>query len=209
MLGTEFTKSDQLRMLALKIQMSPGGEPVHSSDDGVHGYRFATEDGKRIVQFQKNGFTYNQLSPYTNGDDLRSVALSAWSAYCQVARPDQVVRVAMRYINRLTVPRPFREADHLNGSFIPIADDTLVSEAFYHRSTYQDPTTDNKANLTVALEPDVASENLLLTIDVDVFTTGEFGLVPDILSGALSGLRDLKNRVFFGVVSDSLVERFT
>ena len=71
------------------------------------GYMFHSQDGKRIVQARLDGFTFNQLKPYETWEKLRDEAKEHWALYLDIARPESVNRIALRFINRMELPLPF------------------------------------------------------------------------------------------------------
>ena len=99
------------------------------------GYRYKTET--EIAQFRVDGFTFSKIAPYTTWGEVSSEALRLWKVYVEVAKPRQVSRVAVRYINRMRLPNvkdlgEYLEAppqvactDPPNGSRIP--DDGYMS----------------------------------------------------------------------------------
>jgi uncharacterized protein (TIGR04255 family) len=58
-----------------------------TSDLGFHGLFFNTADDKRIAQFRRDGFTLNQLAPYSTADDLIREALRLWDLYRDNMQP--------------------------------------------------------------------------------------------------------------------------
>ena len=58
------------------------------------------------MQFRTDGFTFNNvgLGKYMGGEALLTEALRLWSRYAEVVKPSAVIRVALRYLNRLNLP---------------------------------------------------------------------------------------------------------
>jgi uncharacterized protein (TIGR04255 family) len=49
------------------------------------GLRFVADDGKRIAQFNRDGFVLSRLAPYTAWSALHDEAIELWRAYAEVA----------------------------------------------------------------------------------------------------------------------------
>ncbi len=62
------------------------------------------QDNNQIVQFRLDGFTFSRLEPYQDWEHLSSEARRLWNIYCQTVGTRKIVRVAVRYINVLTLP---------------------------------------------------------------------------------------------------------
>jgi len=73
------------------------------------GYLFRSGDGKQIYQARMDGFTMSRLAPYENWDALRDEARRLWDIYRTVTSPIRVVRLAVRYVNRIDMPLPLKD----------------------------------------------------------------------------------------------------
>ena len=78
---------------------SPVPEVSQSSAGGPDGYLFTSVDGRQVVQARLDGFTFSRLKPYDKWESLRDEARELWQHYVQIASPETVTRVALRYIN--------------------------------------------------------------------------------------------------------------
>lgn len=88
-----------------EIKKEPNEPPkVSVKDVGVQALQFLKNDGKQLIQFRTQGFSFNRLSPYTSLDDYLPQIKSAWTAYVKLASPVQVRLIRLRYINRILLP---------------------------------------------------------------------------------------------------------
>lgn len=81
---------------------------------------------------------------------------------------------------------------------------------FMHHDTLAVPGHPYSINVirTIQLPPDSGSPGLALILDIDVFTTPEFRLDETMVVPRLTEMRWLKNKVFFGTVTDKALELF-
>ncbi len=86
-----------------------GEEIVSTGTRTPNGYLFVSNDGLQFFQARLDGFAFNRLRPYTSWNEFRDEARRLWGIYCEHVRPESVVRMAVRYINRLELPLPFRD----------------------------------------------------------------------------------------------------
>jgi uncharacterized protein (TIGR04255 family) len=63
------------------------------------------EGGTRIVGVGPDQITVHMLRPYTQWEDFRPKIWQALAAYREVAEPEGIARVGLRYINRITLDR--------------------------------------------------------------------------------------------------------
>src|SRR5438445_13384 len=68
------------------------------------GFAFLSADQKRIFQARLGGFTFSQLAPYQGWEALCTEARRLWAVYRALTQPADILRVAVRYINRLDLP---------------------------------------------------------------------------------------------------------
>jgi uncharacterized protein (TIGR04255 family) len=167
-----------------------------------------TSDERNIVQFRTNGFTFSRLPQYTSWDEMFPEARSLWREYCAAAKPRRVIRLAVRYINRLRLPLPLDLATYLSAP--PTVPEGLppVLRAYLTRLVLNDADTGNSVIVTQALEPSVDTDHLVLLLDVDAFRDVDLDPGDSRLESILGMLRDLKNRVFFGSITEQTAEMY-
>jgi len=66
---------------------------------------FYSEDERSLVQIQENTLTINRLKPYCGWNELRPVVMENLKNYCEVAKPKGFNQIALRYINRVDIPK--------------------------------------------------------------------------------------------------------
>lgn len=174
---------------------------------GIDGYVFKSADNKSVVQFNKAGFTFSRLRPYTCWEAVLSEAKALWEIYVSKTSPELVTRIATRYINQLNIPFPISDfAQYLTAP--PNIPDTLPQAVshFLTRVVIHDTEPDITANITQALEKtpaSPASDHITIILDIDVFKHKEGGFSESDIWSTFEQLRDLKNRIFF----DSITEK--
>jgi uncharacterized protein (TIGR04255 family) len=74
--------------------------------------QFPTDDGRRLVAVGPNVLSVHSLKPYEGWDSFRPRIARALGIYGETVRPKGVLRIGLRYINRILIP----------GSVINLAD---------------------------------------------------------------------------------------
>jgi uncharacterized protein (TIGR04255 family) len=177
------------------------------ADLGVMG---RSADGHNVAQWKLNGLTFNRLAPYTDWPSVFGEANRLWQLYSSIQPDVRVTRLAVRYINRMTISAGARLGDYLE------APPTLPPQIPQHLREYisrvvvQDPEQNLSAVLTQALEPgpDHATGSILL--DIDAFQEQRRPLSPDdpLIVETFAQLRNLKNEIFYAAITEPAVERF-
>lgn len=177
-------------------------ETTHK-DPWLHGYWFCSHDGKNVVQFREDGFTFNRLHPYTTWEDVSAEAERLWGVYLVKAPVELVTRIAVRYINHMSLPLPITDfAKYLTAP--PSIPTTLPQEVsqFLTRMIVHDRESGAIANITQALQKSELPGHATIVLDIDVYRLQESGFNAEEVRPILEQLRHLKNRIFF----DSLTE---
>src|SRR5207244_403675 len=98
--GYKFLDSQREIQIDSKFE---GGMPPRQivSDLGWRGLRFRSVDEKHIVQFNRDGFVFSRLEPYTNWVNVSRGGLRLWDMFKEMAKPVAIHRIGLRYINRI------------------------------------------------------------------------------------------------------------
>lgn len=179
-----------------------GGRPVGTAarDLGVHGYFFKNPAGTQIAQFKLDGFTFSRLQPYEHWEPFRAEAERLWNIYKQLS--PTVSRAAVRYINHLDLPVPVNDlADYLK--LPPKWPDlyNLQASAFLSRVEVSDPTSQLQAILTQALLPPKGPSVITVLVDIDVFKEIHFGQDYAAAWKSIDEFQDVKNNLFFEMIT--------
>lgn len=194
---------------AVQVQVSPNGTLQSlPALGGPQGFLFRSPSDHKIVQARMDGFTFNKLKPYEEWKKFRDEARELWDTYHEMFNPSKIMRIALRYINRIEVPLPFGDFKEYILTTPEIAPNLPQSLAhFYMQLVMQEPNIKAIAVITQTME-NVTENNLLpLVLDIDVFKeaifTDEITLWDDI-----EKLRTFKNDIFFDSVTDKAKELF-
>lgn len=208
-LSERFPKVGRIDQNRLDFKLDAGKAPVTNIDHTHHGYRFTSSDGRQIVQFKLDGFTFNWLEPYTTWEELSQQARSAWDIYEELTDPLSVTRLGVRYINHLAFPQPLASfSDYLAAPPAVPAALPQTLESFLSRVVIHDGDLDAQCILTQAMEhSDPEHENIPVFLDIDTIINRRFALNDDFW-GTIQRLRDLKNRVFFESITNKTVELY-
>jgi len=183
-------------------------DPVTTKALSLRGYLFRSKDG-RIAQFRRDGFTFNRLAPYTTWEEVRDEALKLWGVYREVAQPERLERLALRYLNRLVVP-PRGDLDTylaVTPPVVPGLPSHLAS--FLMRLAAFDPQSHYLSNVTLALEQDAADPTRsVIILDIEAYTDTGLGLTAEELLPILERLHVMKNETFFGCITEETARMY-
>lgn len=207
----EYPHLDEQTAFEATLAVAAADGQVHhvanSEGRGVHGYTCKTSDRLTMIQFRRDGFTLNRLRPYTKWDDVFPEALKHWRRYRAAIGNAPVVRLAVRYINTLSVPAKGDIGDFLTAPPRLPAEVPQVVEAFQSMVVIRDESRDLRARLTQALQSGPRETEAVVVLDIDAYAINEAGFADDAVEPALWKLHDYKNEIFFGAVNADYVDR--
>lgn len=170
---------------------------------------FTSADGRQIVQARLDGFTFNRLRPYKEWESFRDEARALWERYCEIARPEVVSRVALRFINKIEMPLPLRDFKEYILTIPEVAPGLPQGlSGFLMRLVIPDEHSDSIAIITETIEPP-QGDRLPLILDIDVFRERAFAPHEEGIWEAFEHLRTLKNEIFFKSITDRAKGLFT
>jgi uncharacterized protein (TIGR04255 family) len=194
----------------LPVAPKPNFAPPPIVPSGILAYVFRAADSSKVVQSRRDGLAFSQLTPYQGWDSAIREAIRLWQAYQIRYQPERVLRLAVRYINRLKLPGPTLDFDdYLVGTpKIPVDLPQGLSEFSVSYVIPLAAKTAGRVHLAFnAVEMSAADVPVLLDINV----TRECDIDPAdaaALETSFADLRAFKNRLFFGTLTEKAAEFF-
>ncbi len=208
---SDYPKVTSLKQIQQEIKLQ-FGKPAEglTRDLGWRGLQFQSEDGRRAVQFNRDAFVFNQLPPYEGWEALLSEAMRLWQIHAGLARPSEAQRLGLRFINRIVMPAndPNFE-NYIRPHAVPPSNLDLPFVGFFHQDSLAVPGYPYLINIIRMIEP--AHDQLsgaAIILDIDVFTAQPFELRDDKPQVYLAEMRNLKNKIFFGSITEKSLQGF-
>jgi uncharacterized protein (TIGR04255 family) len=171
------------------------------------GYAFVGGEGKHVVQFRMNGFTFSRLAPYQSWEQLRNEARTLWNSYRQIVGALPVVRVGLRYVNQLDLPMPMRDLRDFIRLYPEISSDLAQQLAgFFLQVQIPQEDLGTTAILNEAMVPPSGPNVASVVLDIDVFRHGLKLESDDDVWSTMEVLRLRKNLIFEGCITNNTRE---
>lgn len=196
--------------LEASFVVKPGELPITTSKNTPNGYIYKTNDNKKIVQARMDGFTFNKLKPYDNWSNFEKEGKRLWESYIKVAKPINITRVALRYINLIEIPLPMSDFKEYIQTIPEIAKGVPqgLSE-FFMRLVIPDEKKENTAIITETIELSKLNGKIFpLIFDLDVFRLVDLKPQDQELWKIFNSLRDYKNCIFMNSITDKTKQLF-
>lgn len=202
-----YPRIEQKNLATGKVRV--GKQVTTTASTQPMGYLFRSADDKQVYQARVDGFTMSRLAPYENWETFRDEARRLWGLYLEAASPQQVVRVAVRYINRIDIPLPlgdFKEYFRTGPELSPELPQGLAG--YFLRLMI--PMNDIKCLclLNEAIVEPAAPNTVSVALDIDVFRTDDLPHDEDGLWNLVEQLRHRKNEIFEACITDKTRELF-
>jgi uncharacterized protein (TIGR04255 family) len=190
--------------------------PDDSDESGSRqiGWRCESEDGSEVLLLRTDGFAIARLAEYPGWDGFLARFSALWDPYQACVQPTEVSRVSLRYVNDVRLP--MRGAADFSGFLttlprVPTGLPATCSD-FLMQMTIPSGTDGVSVSVTQASDASGRTDSEMpVVIDIDVFSerlqSGEPRL-SERLAGSLTEMREIKNRVFFGLITDRLAETY-
>jgi len=203
---------DQKIQRHAQYKVQPGAKegPLEPRGSKIVGYQYISKDKTQVVQARLNGFTFSRLEPYTTWDEFRTEAQRLWKQYSDIAKPDSINRVAVRFINNLQLPMPIPDfAEYLTAS--PTIPNKLPQgiSSFLTRNVIYYPEDNVQVIIIQALENIISNTKPApVILDIDAFIVSNEGITEEMAWETLEKLRQIKNDVFFESITEKLKEAY-
>lgn len=201
---------------AFQLTTSPGGIGVQTFPGGDPriGLRLVSSDDKYVVLVRLNGMAVSRLTPYEDFETLSLEMRRLWNIYINRWSPGKIKRVACRFVNNLRLPMvPGQSFSEFVTTFIELPPDLPQNLSnFVQQFTLQG------ADATEAVRVSLAWDGMWNTkdsthvvpmiFDIDAFRLVDIDIHDEASWEMLLKLRELKNRCFFGALTDTCVKNY-
>ncbi|QDV42510.1 hypothetical protein Enr13x_23580 [Stieleria neptunia] len=167
-----------------------------------HGFQLQSSDKRYIAQFTRTGLAVSRLAPYEDWAKFRDEALRLWNVYRDIARPPEVQRLGVRYINVIRLDTMDEIGQVLESPPTPPRAMGLPISGFVYQTRFEIPGYAYEMNVVQTIQPPSTEteDKFGLILDVDVFTTKPFVDDEKTLEQKLREMRWIKNKTFFSCI---------
>ncbi len=180
--------------------------PPTTGDRVQTGYEFVSKDEHHVVQVHLDRFTFSRLAPYETWASFRDEARRWWDIYRTTVQPTSITRIAVRYINRIDLHLPVNELKDYLRTVPEISPDLPQSISGYFMQL-QIPQTDIESmlilNEALLPAPKEIENAVSVLLDIDLFRDTDIPQDEESLWRFFEQLRNRKNEVFEGCITDN------
>ncbi len=177
---------------------------------GWKGVRYRSDDESYIAAFNRDGFVFSRVGSYETWEKFSAEASRVWKVHKSLARPSDVNRIGLRFINRIRLPGGEVELDdYMYDGPKPPRDLNFLISGFLHKNILSVPGHAYLINIVRASSPSPSTGgdvDYAIILDIDVYLQETFEVDDNRIQGHLEDMRILKNEVFWSSIPPALLE---
>lgn len=169
----KFPKKRQQNVLEVETQPSED-KVLHRMKAGVERMQFLNQQENAFVQVGPDLLAVNHLPPYPKWDAFKRLILEQLAVYRDVANPESLARIGLRYINRIEIPDKRIGLEQYFRSLPQVPEpipQTFPSFMFHVDVAHEKPF--SVLRFIFGSAPSESPENLTFMLDLDMFGIGE------------------------------------
>lgn len=211
-----FPKSQDIRFLASHLQIDGENQVKNDVSNTLFGVRLDDPEGKWVVQAKADGLAVSRLAPYETWESLIKAVRDIWPVYVEVFDPQAVLRLGVRYINRVPLP----DVDGFAGVDLdtvltagPKIPPTLPQSFSQYVTRLVVPMHADGIVLTLVQAMDPTAQDSAVAaghvvLDIDAACEQSFDVDSPEMWRKLDALRVVKNSAFFGSLTEQTWRQF-
>ena len=172
------------------------------------GYKYISQDKQTIVVFKKDGFSLIRLPVYDGWGKNYKEAERLWNIYFSIMKPQAIIRVAARFINKFNIPgaltnpeKYFNMYVHYEKNISPVWNQNSCRMLFSHNNGI-------RSHIIFDINQNPNSQSADVTFDIDVFSDNMALQIEDKedLKNIFENIRKIKNDIFEKIITDKTRE---
>lgn len=196
-------------------QISPAAGEISAGPSTLDAYGALSPDGTEVIRVGSDRVTVSRLKTYTNWEDLWARTLEAFQPFVEASCPTEVRRVGARFINRLAAADALGSYERLlERPPLMVLREGLEGARianFLRRHVVEDLPGGFTAILTIGSVTPAPGEQATsigpVVLDIDVFKKCQLPIDIGVIKSEFDRIRDIKNELFFGSLTDECLER--
>ena len=199
----DYPNDEELFEAIGQMQVKPGVGGSTSMRQNKIGSKRTNEERTQVVQFKRNGFTFSRLAPYDRWEPFRDEARRVWNVYRSKTDPDEITRLAVRYINRIDVPEESVDLKEYFRTSPEISPDLPQHvEQFFMQLKLPQPSISGSALVNQTIVPPPREGLTSVILDVDLFRDAKIPQQEEGIWTFFEELHRVKNEIFEACITD-------
>jgi uncharacterized protein (TIGR04255 family) len=206
----DYPTREERRELTAGFQFEPKQDAMTKlfHKPSFSGFECRSADNLQFVRFLRDSFLFGRLHPYSEWESFSQEALRLFEIHRELANPTEIHRIGVRFINQLPLEIEGLDFDDYlvagprepRGFKVPFG-------GFFHNDLLAIPGHDYAVKITRTVNPSPqGTTTATLILDIDVFTAKPISANSPTLPVKLAEMRWLKNKAFFGSITEKAIQ---
>jgi uncharacterized protein (TIGR04255 family) len=209
-LKPHYKMSSPRREIGFLIDNTTGGD-IKIQEDSA-GYHLSSEDQADIVLLTKRHLTTARLPPYPGWEEFSEQAWKNWETWSKLVPKYPIVRLGVRFINRIDIPLASNGKLNLDEYFTfqpRFKQFKKTLQSYLVQVRFETFAPNWVATITSApVHPHPVPEAMSFTLDIDVFRDREIPMHPKELWATIDEARIVKNDLFERALTEKTKDLF-
>ena len=209
-LWPEHTEVQEMRAVKMEVRFEQGQAPKQEITlPGIEGLVFRSRTHPTVYQARRDGFIASWLKPYPDWETFQGDALAQWERYAKALGWPVLHSVIVRFINRLEFPLEGFDAARYFTTHPPrppSLDWNLAN--FMQQVEYAVPHTGYVVQTILGRAFDTTPDLLAFILDLEVKLREPLAVTERPLDDVLGEMRSLKNKAFFGLLTEQAWQKY-
>ena len=216
LLGSDYGgKTQEQRVARIEVKSLEGEQPNLSFTDGLERVQIFSNNEERIVAVGPSLMSVHMLRPYHSPDltessgwvEFRERIANALEAYWEIAKPEGIVHIGMRYVNKIIIPCDQVDVeDYLLYAMQDVPGLPILVRNFFNR-VERDYGDGSRLVLTQSTS-DAPEDSVGFLLDLDVIWDSPNSISEKTAMDLVEDLRNREREAFEAVISDLARELF-
>lgn len=210
-----YTDISAQKTTIFELISSEEGHKTGVSDRGVNGYKIKDPNKRQIAQLFPDRLAVSKLDPYKSWVDLEKETKRLWEIYKEIAKPEKITGISVRYINHFDLPENMKNFEDYLVSCPNLPDDLPQAFASFYTNVRL-PNSDIGAVASIQTifegvkKDDEIEKNIRIPIilDIDAYKKISIPIDSDELWEEFMNLHDYKNAIFFSSLTNKCLGLF-
>ena len=198
----------------LKVSQNSEFRMDNSNPPSLFSHQYWNGMRNRLVQYRKNGFSFNMLPPYTSFEDEIPLMRQEWERYQSLVMGFQLQEIRLRFINRIVVQIEGESLDW-NTYFRIGKDSEEITRGFKnvmksHQTFWMEELKKQSFGQMIYLEAVQPKLEARIVLDIEMIQSylNASDSNWERVESILNELRVLKNQVFFEALEEECLKLF-
>lgn len=200
-----------LKNLQVQVNVTdPSKQPTAQIAAGARVYRRASPDETELVLITRSSLIISQLADYPGWELFFERFKEDWNNWKREVGYQKIIRVGMRYINRLDLPADGKVVDHEGYLNLSVrSPDGLGPTVLYAAQViFRSDRVGGLIAINTGVVPSPLESHLSIMLDIDLGRDRDVPQNDPALLALLQDFRHEKNRVFESCITDRARELF-